>query len=349
MIKTKLFILFVLALFLPACLTASPQVPSEEPAVPATQAALVAAEATPLPSAEAGQPMPAVVAPKFGSLARSHLEAFAQIGPRVSGSDEERQAEQYIFKAFEAMGYSPTVKKFSAWDENDEEFQSSNVVAIKTGDSSQEIIVGAHYDSGDEGMGVDDNASGVAVMLEVAELIANKQTPYTIRFITFGSEENDLDGSYYYVDRMKAEDVENTLAMVNLDSLAAGDVTYVYSAEGDQSFLRDWVLDWAGENDVPIQTILNVDLTWDGEPCADYAAFDERGIAFAYFEATNWDAGTKDGWTQVDPQYGEEGLIWHTQYDNIGYLEGTFPGRIDEHLNIFVSALYAICTEFTFD
>lgn len=317
-----------------------------------TQAAPGPAEIEPTPANGAGEVQPPVAvvdAPTFGILARFHLEALENIGPRVSGSDDERQAEQYVVSAFVAMGYAPQVQKFSAWDENDEEFQSANVIAVKMGDSPQEIIIGAHYDSGDEGRGVDDNASGVAVMLEVAELVADVDTPYTLRFIAFGSEENDLDGSYFHVAGMKAADVENTIAMVNLDSLAAGDITYVYSDEGDQSFLRDWVLNWAGENDVPLQTIRNVDLTEDGEPWADYGPFQERGMAFAYFEATNWNAGTQDGWTQVDPQYGENGRIWHTPYDTLEYLESTFPGRIDEHLRIFVSALYAICTEFTFE
>lgn len=340
-------LLLILALL--ACNTVSAPV-SPVPTAGEDAAAPTAVEAAPTASAEEAQPpVVSVAEPAFGILARVHLEALEEIGPRVSGSKEERQAEQYIVSAFEAMGYSPQVQKFSAWDENDDEFQSANVIAVKMGDSHQEIIIGAHYDSGDEGQGVDDNASGVAVMLEVAELAADMDTPYTLRFIAFGSEENDLDGSYFHVARMKAADVENTIAMVNLDSLAAGDITYVYSDEGDQSFLRDWVLNWAGENDVPLQTIRNVDLTVDGEPWADYGPFQARGLAFAYFEATNWNAGAKDGWTQVDPQYGENGLIWHTQYDTLEYLEETFPGRIDERLNIFVSALYAICTEFTFE
>ncbi len=52
---------------------------------------------------------------------------------------------------------------------------------------------------------------------------------------------------------MDEGDVENTLAMVNLDSLAAGDITYVYSEEGEDAFLRDWVLEWADENGFPLR------------------------------------------------------------------------------------------------
>jgi alkaline phosphatase isozyme conversion protein len=145
---------------------------------------------------------------------------------------------------------------------------------------------------------------------------------------------------------MKGSDVQNTLAMVNLDSLAAGDFTYIYSDEGKNAFLRDWVLAWAGNSKIPLQTIQNVDLTDDGDYIGDYGAFKDRGIPYIYFEATNWTVGTMDGWTQVEAQYGDGGYIWHTPFDNLEYLDATFPGRVNEHLRIFVSALFAITTEF---
>jgi alkaline phosphatase isozyme conversion protein len=282
----------------------------------------------------------------YGQIARAHLEALTTIGARPSGSENERLAATYINETFAKLGYTPEIQKFSAWDENDEAFSSQNVIAVKTGDSPKEIIIGAHYDSGNQGLGADDNASGVAVMLEVAELIADLQTPHTIRFIAFGSEENGLDGSTYYAARMEGRDVDNTLAMVNLDSLAAGDIPYVYSDEGENAFLRDWVLEWAGSNDVPLQTIRNADLTDNGDYFSDYGGFKDRGVPFIYFEATNWTLGTLDGWQQVNAQYGDEGYIWHTKYDNLEYLDTTFPGRVNEHLRIFTSTLFAICTEF---
>ena len=282
----------------------------------------------------------------FGRIARAHVESLIAIGARVSGSPNEQAAAQYISETFTNLGYVPETQKFSAWDEDDIEFTSANVIAVKPGDSLKEIIIGAHYDSGNEGLGADDNASGVGVMLEVAERIAAMQTPYTIRFIAFGSEENDLDGSYHYAELMIAEEVKNTIAYVNLDSLAAGDITYVYSDEGEDAFLRDWALDWAALNGVPLQTIRDVDLEDGGYYVADYGAFKDKGIPYIYFEATNWNLGDQDGYTQVDPQYGDEGYIWHTRYDTLAYLDDTFPGRVNEHLRIFVSALFAICAEF---
>ena len=200
------------------------------------------------------------------------------------------------------------------------------------------MIVGAHYDSTDDGKGADDNSSGVAVMLEVAEQVKNILTPYTIRFIGFGSEEIDLNGSRYYVDQMSETDKQNTVGMVNLDSLIAGDVTYVYGDAGSTRSIRDWILKTAGAN-FQLETRPVKDL-------ADYRPFQTAGIPFAYFEATNWALGKKDGYTQVNLQLGKQGEIWHTQYDKLDYIESTFPGRIDQHLNEFVTLVYDIMTQY---
>ena len=287
---------------------------------------------------------------EFGTRAFAHLKALENIGPRLAGSNQERQAGEYIYSTLKTIGYSPTIQQFSAWDENGTKYQSSNIIAVKSGNSPRELIVGAHYDSVAEGRGVDDNASGVGVMLEVAERVFSLETPYTIRFIAFGSEENDLDGSYYFVDQLGPAELKNITAMVNLDSLVAGDITYVYSEEGSKAFLRDWVLNWSGKNGIPLKTIRNADLSCCcGWPTADYGPFQEKGIAFAYFEATNWTLGEKDGYTQVNPKYGDEGHIWHTKYDNSDYIEKTFPGRISERLSYFSAALFSICTVFVMD
>jgi hypothetical protein len=324
-----------------------PEAPAPVVETPTEVATEAEVAVTPPPAVET---VPLTEAPaaqiNFGQIARAHLEALTSIGARVPGTKNERLAAAYITETFTRLGYTPETTTFSAWDENDEAYASQNVIAVKQGRSPKGIIVGAHYDSGKESLGADDNASGAAVMLEVAELAAQVQTPYTIIFVAFGSEENDLDGSFYFAARMEGKDVENTLAMVNLDSIAAGDITYVYSDEGEDAFLRDWLLEWAGKHNLPLQTIRDVDLEDEGDYVADYGAFKDRGIPWIYFEATNWTLGDKDGYTQVDTQYGDAGYIWHTQYDNLEYLDATFPGRVNEHLRIFASALYAIVTEF---
>jgi alkaline phosphatase isozyme conversion protein len=286
-----------------------------------------------------------------GEIAREHLEEIAGgIGHREPGSAGEEQAAQYIQNAFEGMGFSPEIQEFSFYDEEPEEtIQSSNIIATKAGLSDEIIVVGAHYDSTDDAdsAGADDNASGVAVMLEVAESVADLDTPYTVQFIAFGSEEIDLDGSNYFVDNLSKNELQKIIGMINLDSLIAGDKTYAYGNTGPGS-MRDWILEDADQQDFNIEGKTARELNnEDGSPCdcADYDPFEEAGIPFIYFEATNWDL-SPDAMIQVDPQYGDEGEIRHTEYDTIEYIDDTFPGRIDHHLNLFVTLVFDLLTQF---
>jgi len=354
--KTKLFFAALILLTL-ACSQLAPTAivtvePAEETESAATQAEV---EATQPPAATEATTEVSTAAPVeeviFGESAREHIAAISEeIGVRWSGTAEEAQTAEYIKTAFAEMGYEPQVLPFrrSGWvdDETEAMFDSANVSAVKQGDSQQVIVVGAHYDSSDEGLGADDNASGVGILLELAEQLADVPTPYTIHFVAFGAEEAGLLGSQAHMLKLGADEIANTVGMVNLDSVIAGDFTYVYSNEGKPA-LRDWALAWAEENDFALQTIPNVDLDdEEGYGTADYDAFDSAGIPFIYFESTNWELGDKDGYTQVDPQYGEDGAIIHTQYDTLEYLDKTFPGRVDERLNAIITILYNLLTQY---
>jgi hypothetical protein len=286
-------------------------------------------------------------AAKYGGIARPLIGDLTNIGTRVAGSDGETKAAQYIVSAFKTIGYAPETQTFTAAAGN-QSVTSANVVAVKAGTSSQVIIVGAHYDSTDAGPGADDNASGVAVMLEVAKLVLGATTPYTIRFIAFGGEESGLLGSSAYLNQMSQDEFQNVIVMIDLDSLVAGDVAYVYSDEG-QSTVRDWALEWALGNGFDLQTIHNVSLTYpdkNGIGSSDYVPFQAVGIPYVYFDTTNWTLGDKKGSTQVDAGFGENGVIRHTKYDTLAYLDANFPGRVDQHLNLFVSVLSNLLTQY---
>ncbi len=285
----------------------------------------------------------------IGEDARVYLEEIADgIGDRDPGSEGEAETAEYIQSAFEEMGYTVELAEFEIDDEG-EALTSTNVIAIKEGSSDQVIVVGAHYDDAyEEGTtGADDNASGVAVLLEVAQLVFDVDTPYTIHFVAFGSEELDLNGSTYFVESMDESELENMVGMVNLDSLIAGDKRYVYGTDEDGCML-DWILEDADSLGIEIEGKTADQLTdEDGNPCecADYDAFEKAKIPFAYFEATNWDL-SPDAMIQVDPQFGDEGEIRHTEYDSVEYIDETFPGRIDEHLAAFTTLLYNLLTQY---
>ena len=300
------------------------------------------------------EPVPPVVAApetvitgEGAAIARRHLQALTDIGPRWAGTPEDVEAQQYIAGAFDSIGYVSEIQPFTAYDEWEEEYvDSANVVAVKAGQSTLEIIVGAHYDSSDEGLGTDDNASGVAVLLAAAELVREVDTPYTIIFVAFGGEEAGFLGSTAYVEQMDSSEIANVVVMINLDCVSVGDIAYVYSDEGPDAAARDWILAWAGANGYPLQTIPNVDLQDDGYGVSDYDPFSSAGIPWAYFEATNWTLGDQDGYTQVDERYADDGMILHTQYDDLAYFDATFPGRVDQRLDLFVTVLVNFLTQY---
>ena len=149
-----------------------------------------------------------------GDRAWEHVCYLSEmIGARPTESEQEAMAQAYIIEQFEALGYDVEIQEFSfkpRW--SSVPFNSANIIATKPGKIDQTVIVGAHYDSvfldDCEGenvhTGAGDNASGVGVMLEVAEVLAGYKTHGTIKFVAFGAEEWGLWGSFHYADQMTA-------------------------------------------------------------------------------------------------------------------------------------------------
>jgi Zn-dependent M28 family amino/carboxypeptidase len=85
------------------------------------------------------------------------------------------------------------------------------------------LVVGAHYDTVIDTPGADDNASGVAGLLELARLTVSKPLQRTVRFVAFSLEEpppfmTKHMGSYFYAERLKKEDLK-VYGMISLEML----------------------------------------------------------------------------------------------------------------------------------
>ena len=89
-------------------------------------------------------------------------------------------------------------------------------------------MIGAHLDSVPLSPGANDNASGVATVLEVARLLAEVPTARSIHFVAFGAEELGLVGSGYYV----ATRTLSVRGMVNLDMVGHGAQLLVSNSAG---------------------------------------------------------------------------------------------------------------------
>jgi aminopeptidase YwaD len=103
-----------------------------------------------------------------------------------------------------------------------ENLPSQNVVAEKKGPGDAVVVLGGHFDTVPEVSGANDNASGTAVLVTLARLLADADLPFTLRIVPFGSEELGLQGSRFYVQSLSDEELENTKVMLNFDALGSG-------------------------------------------------------------------------------------------------------------------------------
>ena len=126
-------------------------------------------------------------------------------------------------------------------------------MVTREGESDDVILVGAHYDSAGT-HGVDDNGSGVAVVLENALRMADEPTFYTIRYVFFGSEEIGLCGSREYVRSLSESEKEHIVLMINADSILAGDHLYLYG-EKVKAYLRRGARELPGVDVYPNQLV----------------------------------------------------------------------------------------------
>lgn len=97
-----------------------------------------------------------------------------------------------------------------------------NVICSESGSSNSIIIVGAHYDKVARGGGVVDNWSGASLLPSLFESLQQLPRRHTFLFVGFTAEEQGLIGSKFYARQMTPEQVAETRAMVNIDTLALG-------------------------------------------------------------------------------------------------------------------------------
>ena len=157
------------------------------------------------------------------------LTALSEI-PAISISRSEGQGFE------NAVQEGKTVSVTLVVDATHEDSTASNIVArFKSNDNPEgkRIVVGAHYDGVDT-PAANDNASGTAVILEMAKALSDQkiELPYDVEFVAFGAEEIGLIGSEHYVQNMTGEEKDAVIAMLNFDMVGVGDSFDIGSAEG---------------------------------------------------------------------------------------------------------------------
>ncbi|HYA14177.1 MAG TPA: M28 family peptidase [Syntrophales bacterium] len=163
-----------------------------------------------------------------------HVEHLSvHIGSRsIYEYDKIIATKDYIVSSLKDFGCEPALQTFIY---NGREY--SNIIVSVTGSksSTETVIIGAHYDTVYGTPGADDNASAVAVLLEICRISKNFSPARTLKLIFFVIEEppvfrSKYMGSYVYAVEAKARN-ENIKSMICLEMLG-----YYADKKGGQSF-----------------------------------------------------------------------------------------------------------------
>ncbi|MEA2562226.1 MAG: hypothetical protein QOH06_3730 [Acidobacteriota bacterium] len=220
--------------------------------------------------------------------AMAHLRALAA-GPRPTGSPAEARAAAYVEKILAAEGYRVERQPVPLAGGG----ESANVVALPKLDPVKDryLLVGAHYDTVVGSPGANDNASGVAVLLGVARVLAARPARLPVMFVAFGAEEGrpgpqhqSLGGSRHYAQGLSPEAARNLVAMINLDMIGRGGALLSTLRINMKRGVHQRMLDLAGRLGVPAREHLTPQVS-------DSVPFASRGIE------TGW------LWTGVEPAY----------------------------------------------
>ena len=157
------------------------------------------------------------------NLVFSYLENLVSFGPRYTGTDNCEKSAEYIYSVFENIGLDV---KYHNWKFS--KFESRNVVGILKGfDTSSDaiIIICAHYDTVKDSPGANDDGSGVAALLAIAEILSSYSLRHDIYFIAFSGEEVGTYGSFTYA-RDAYNSGDNIYAVLNMDIIGGAQTEY---------------------------------------------------------------------------------------------------------------------------
>jgi Zn-dependent M28 family amino/carboxypeptidase len=193
------------------------------------------------------------------------------IGPREATSSAYRRAAAYVEQHLRDLGYhvqrqAVPVPAGVSWGVAVPAGVSSNLIATSPGtDLSQpHVVVGAHLDTVPQAPGAEDNASGVAVLLELARLAAIKEAAQPVVLVAFAAEEprgpgDDRHhyGSRRYVSALPDAHRQALRAMLSLDRVGVGARVPVCTGGRAGRALQRAVLAAAARIDVPTRSCVN--------------------------------------------------------------------------------------------
>jgi aminopeptidase YwaD len=175
--------------------------------------------------------------------------------------------------------------------------QFANVLASRAGHRPERIVLLAHFDTTSNTPGAVDNASGVAVLLALAEAFSHRDLPVSLEWILVNGEENGGLGDAAYL-REREDTLDQILAVINLDGVGqrvgANTITVMGASQPFQAQVRDlhrrypgvvWAEPWY-ESD-------HGAFLWQGVPCVPFTSVGVANIGHLPADNVGWISPTK--------------------------------------------------------
>jgi hypothetical protein len=131
----------------------------------------------------------------------ANLTEFQNLGVKRRGTQQLENTYNWLRNKYLGFGYTTSQLQEDTY--TNASFTCKNLIVTKVGTvyPNTYVIICGHYDS-IIGTGTNDNGSGTSAILEVARLLQNVSTEYSIKFIHFSGEEDGLIGSQHYVNNV---------------------------------------------------------------------------------------------------------------------------------------------------
>jgi hypothetical protein len=264
--------------------------PEESPEEPREESAEPSSSPPESPAAVPDVPISADdVDPAVAVQAVRHLAG--RIGPREATGASYARAARWVSAELSRLGYDVERQRVDvpageSWGVPVPAGRSANVVATPTGfdPTRPHLVVGAHLDTVPQAPGAEDNASGVGVLLAVAEAASRRSTRLPTVFVAFGAEEPRGDpedhhyGSRRYVAQLGPQVRAAVRGMVSLDRVGVGDRVPVGSAN-DSDPVQQALLAAARRAGVPA-------VAGSGQRSSDHWSFVRDGLPGARLGST---------------------------------------------------------------
>ncbi len=222
----------------------------------------------------------------------NNINEFVAFGEKNAASNNTKYnnlvaAKNWLISKYQSYGYTDVVEDNFTYNGK----TVTNVVVTKIGElyPNTFVIIDGHYDTLN-GVGANDNGSGVSLILEIARVMVNVPTAYSIKFINFTVEEQGLHGSYYYANTTSLGlDIRYVF---NIDEVGgvAGMTNNTITCESDQGIPNSnneasAILTNELATSIELYSSLNTQISYAYN--SDYMSFENKGEIITGLYETN--------------------------------------------------------------